>query len=82
MLDAVTDMIAEKLILDAAQRRADGGDLRDDVDAVAVVLDHAAEAADLSFDPGQSFQARALCAGLHGPCIPQRGTRRNNWRTN
>ncbi len=52
---AMRDMVAQHFLLDAAQRRAHGGNLRDDVDAIAVLLDHAREPAHLSFDPLQPF---------------------------
>ena len=42
VLDAMRDVVAENFLLGAAQRRPDRRDLRHDVDAVAVFLDHAA----------------------------------------
>ena len=51
------DVLTQYLLLDAPQCRANGGDLRDDIDAVAVLLDHAGEAADLALDPAQALQA-------------------------
>src|SRR5688572_25278078 len=48
-LDAMGDVLAQNLFLDPAQRRAHGRDLRDDVDAVAVLVHHAGEAAHLAF---------------------------------
>ena len=44
VLDAMGDVLSQDLLLDAPQRGADGGDLCDDVDAVAILLDHAGEA--------------------------------------
>ena len=58
VLDAMGDVVAQDLLLDAAQRGAHRGDLRHDVDAVAVLLDHAGEAAHLAFDAAQPLQAR------------------------
>ncbi|MGY2811667.1 transposase-like protein [Bradyrhizobium sp. USDA 4506] len=55
MLDAMRHMIAQHLFLDAAQRRARGRDLRHHVDAIAVVLDHGGQSADLTFDPFEPF---------------------------
>ena len=59
------DVVAQHLLLDAPQRRADGGDLRDDVDAVAVLLDHAGEAAHLALDAAQALQAGGLGCFAH-----------------
>ena len=58
MLDAMRDMIAQHLFLDPPQRCTGGGDLRDDVDAIAIVFHHARETANLAFDPFQPLQAR------------------------
>ena len=71
VLDAMRDVVAENLLLGAAQRRPDRGDLGDHVDAVAVILDHAQQDADLCLDitqpprelrPGCA-EARAATAG-------------------
>ena len=43
-------MISEHLFLDAPQRGPDRGDLRDDINAVAILFDHFGQAADLTFD--------------------------------
>src|SRR5687767_3085126 len=50
VLDAMRDMIAQDFLLDPAQRGAHRGNLRDDVDAVAVFLDHAREPPRLPLD--------------------------------
>jgi Cu+-exporting ATPase len=73
VLDAVGDVIAQHLLLDAAQGGADRGDLRDDVDAIAVRLDHAGEPADLALDPLEPLEAGCLDPGTHGRYIPRRG---------
>ena len=57
VLDTVGDVVTQNFLLDASECRAYGGDLRDDIDAVAVFLDHAGEAANLTFDAAQAFQA-------------------------
>src|SRR5207253_11194842 len=44
------------------ERGRDGGDLGEDVDAVAVVLDHALDAAHLPLDPMQPLHERLLLA--------------------
>ena len=54
----------------ATQCRAHGADLRDDVDAVAVLFDHAREAAHLAFDAAQPFEVGALAVLLHAVYIP------------
>src|SRR5262245_17413325 len=53
-------VVLQNLFLDAAQRRPNGRDLRDHVDAVAVVLDHAGEAPHLALDAAQPLAARGL----------------------
>src|ERR1700709_1192318 len=60
VLDAMSDVVAQDFLLDAAQRRPRGRDLRDDVDAVTVVLDHAGEAANLALRPVQPFKDGSL----------------------
>ena len=45
-------------------------DLRDDVDAIAAVLDHAGEAANLALHPVQPFQDGSLDLCAHAPNIP------------
>jgi hypothetical protein len=57
MADTMVDVIAQDLLLDASQGCANGGNLRDDVDAVAVFLDHASKAADLTLDAIEALQA-------------------------
>ena len=73
VLDAMRDVIAQHLLLDPAQRGADRGDLRDDVDAAAVVFHHAGEAADLAFDSTEALCAGRLDVGSHAGYIPLRG---------
>src|SRR5262245_1109619 len=57
VLDAVPDMILQNLLLDPPQGSAHRGDLREDVDAVAVALDHAGNSADLAFDSIETAKA-------------------------
>jgi len=57
MLNAVTDMISKDFLLQPSQRRSYGRDLRDDVDAVPVLVHHSGKPADLTFNP-----CKALCA--------------------
>jgi hypothetical protein len=55
MFDTVRHVISENFLLDAPQCRSNGSDLRDDVNAVAVFLDHSGQAAYLAFDPVEAF---------------------------
>ena len=48
---AVPRVVVQQAERDLVERGLDGGDLRQDVDAVAVVLDHALDAAHLALDP-------------------------------
>jgi hypothetical protein len=73
MLDAVPDVIAQDFLFQTPQCSADRRDLRDDVDAVAVVLDHARDSADLAFDPIEPFRARCLDVLSHVQYIPPYG---------
>ena len=50
VLDAMRNVVAQNLLLDPAERGAHRGNLRDDVDAVAVLLDHPRETARLPLD--------------------------------
>jgi hypothetical protein len=56
MLDAMGDMVAQDFLLDPAQRRLRRGDLGHHIDAIAIVLHHSGEAADLAFNSFQSPQ--------------------------
>jgi P-type Cu+ transporter len=67
------DVIAQDFLFHAAQRGADRADLRDDVDAVALVLNHASKAAHLPFDAIQSLERSRLAVLRHGHYIPPRG---------
>ena len=53
-------MVVEDAEGDALERCRHRRDLRQDVDAVAVVVDHALDAAHLSFDPVQPADERVL----------------------
>jgi P-type Cu+ transporter len=66
-------VIAQDFLLHAAQGRAHGGNLRDDVDAVTVLVDHARESAHLTFDLVQTFLHRGLGFFLHRVYIPPQG---------
>jgi len=66
MLDAMADVIAQHLVLDAAQRGADRRQLSKDVDAVSVLADHARDTAHLALDPAEAFEALGFDFRLHG----------------
>jgi hypothetical protein len=48
--DAMGDMIAQDDFFRPSQRRTHGRDLGDDIDAIAIVLDHPPKASDLTLD--------------------------------
>src|SRR4051812_29848889 len=73
MLDAMGDVVLQNLFLDPAQRGAHRRDLRDDIDAVAVLLDHFREAANLALDPAEAFSHRCLAVPVHEVYIPLPG---------
>jgi len=54
--DAVTEMVPEQQHGDALERAGHGGDLGEHVDAVRVVVDHALQSPDLTFDAAQARQ--------------------------
>ncbi len=58
MLDTMRDVIAQDFLSTRRNARTRCSDLRDDIDAVAIVLDHARKSANLTFNPFQPFQAR------------------------
>src|SRR6266851_1593080 len=60
VLDAMRDVILEDFLLRPPQRRAHRRNLRDDIDAVAIILDHAGEPAHLALDAAEPPQARGL----------------------
>ena len=69
------DVVAQDFFLRTAQRRAHRGDLGDDVDAVAILADHAGKPAHLPFDPLQPLEARSLDVLAHARYIPPTGIR-------
>jgi hypothetical protein len=54
--DAVPYVIVEDRHRDALECSGDGTELRQDVDAIAVVFDHALDPAHLPFDPVQALR--------------------------
>jgi hypothetical protein len=65
VLDAMRDVIPQDFFLGAAQGGTHRRDLRDDVDAVAILVDHARQAANLTFDAAETFFDRRLDVFLH-----------------
>lgn len=65
---AMGDMVLQHLFLDALQRCPHGGDLRDNVNAIAVIIDHLHDAAHLALDLLQAGATCCLDFFLH-PCI-------------
>src|SRR5690606_25610287 len=61
---AVPHVPVEQAQRHLVQRGLDGADLREDVDAVAVVLDHPVDAAHLALDPGQPGLELVLGGGV------------------
>src|SRR5215217_2327500 len=62
--EAVARVAVQQAERDLVQRRLDGGDLGQDVDAVAVLVDHARDAADLTLDPGQALVELLFAGGV------------------
>jgi hypothetical protein len=62
--DAMVQVIAQQNLADATQSLLDGGNLGEDVGAVAVLPDHALEAADLAFNPAQALDQGCLHFGV------------------
>jgi len=71
--DAMRHMIPQHFFLDTAKRRAHRRNLRDDVNAVTVLVDHLGEAADLALDPAQAFLTGSLDVLTHAAYIPLQG---------
>ena len=70
MFDATGDMTAQKFLLDARKGGANGRDLGHDVDAIAVLIDHLREAADLAFDTVEAPLRGGLDVFQHRAYIP------------
>ena len=70
MLHAMGDMIAEDFFFHAPERGLDRRNLRHDIDAVTITVDHAGNTAHLAFDPAEATRARSLGRRLHSCYIP------------
>jgi len=73
VFDAMRHVIPEHLFLDTPERGSNRRYLRDDIDAVAILVDHSGQAADLAFDPAQAFLAGCLDVFSHPHYIPLQG---------
>jgi len=75
--DAMLHVVIEDLQRETLERGGHCAELRQDVDAVAVVLDHALDPAHLSFDAVQALDQCFLVLGVPvghvPPSIPPRG---------
>ena len=73
MADAAVQVMLEQLQRERIERRLDGAHLRQYVDAVAIVVDHPPDAADLAFDAIEPLRQRR-CLGTavrdHGALSP------------
>jgi hypothetical protein len=73
MLDAMGNVILQNLLLNLQQGGTDSGDLRHNINAVAVFLDHTLQAADLSLDSRQPLCQFGFLIILHVDLIPPLG---------
>ena len=73
--DAMRNMIGKDFLLGTAQSGTRRRELRDDVDTVAIVLDHARQPAHLALDPLQPLEHRCLGIRAHSGYIPLPGIR-------
>jgi len=62
--EAVADMSVEQPEADLVEGGADGVDLRDDVDAVPILLDHPRHASDLSLDLREALEELLSRSGV------------------
>lgn len=65
MLDAMLDVVAKNRVLNLLERGLYCLDLVDDIDAIAVVRDHARDTANLALDAAQSHGGRFLDRDSH-----------------
>src|SRR5690242_8937637 len=67
------NVIAQHFLLDPAQRGAHRRNLGHDVDAIAIVIDHLRQAADLTLDAAEPLLHGSLDVLAHALYIPPRG---------
>ncbi len=63
---AVFEVVAHEFTADGAEGFVDGGELGEGVGAVAVVVDHLLEAADLAFDAFEAGEVAGFGVGVDG----------------
>jgi len=73
VLDTVRDVLSQDLLLDTPQRGAHRRDLRDDVDAVAVIFNHAREAPHLAFDAAEASKTGGFVKLAHALTYTRQG---------
>lgn len=73
VFDTMRHVIPEHFFLHTPKRGADRRDLRDDIDAVAILIHHLGQAADLALNPAQAFLTGCLDVFAHGLYIPLQG---------
>jgi hypothetical protein len=66
VLNTMADVVPKNFLFDPSQCRTHGCNLRYDVDAVAIFLDHTRYSANLAFDSRKPFLARRLDVMSHG----------------
>src|SRR5580658_7904419 len=76
----VRHVIPQHLFLDLVQRGADGIDLGQQIDAVAVLRDHALQAADLTLNPLQASDHGGLGRVMHPTLLRRRSLDTVPWR--
>ena len=64
------EVIAHEFAANGPQRFVRGRDLRQDIGAVAIVLDHFLQAADLPFDPPEPLEVASFGVGVDGHGFP------------
>jgi hypothetical protein len=61
----MSDMVAQEFFPYVAKGGPDGRNLRNNVDAISILLDHSHKATDLAFDPGESLKTGLLDVFAH-----------------
>jgi hypothetical protein len=70
VLDAMGDVIAQQHVLDSSQGGSHGMQLPQNLEAIAILLDHPADPANLALDPAEAPGTGRFCAGLHLVTLP------------
>jgi len=73
VFDAMRHMVFQHFFFDPSECGPDRRDLRDDIDAIAVLIDHFGQAADLTLDAVEAFLAGCLDVFSHEVYIPLLG---------